>query len=81
MIRLTVMVNVCVVAHCPVSGVNVYVVVAVLSNAGDQLPVMPLVDVVGNAVNVSPEHIGDTGSNVGVVGVLIAIVTVTVIVY
>jgi hypothetical protein len=40
------------VPHCPELGVNVYVVVptvAVLIAAGFQVPVIPLVDVVGNA--------------------------------
>ena len=41
-------------------GVNVYVVVAVLFNAGDHVPVMLLFDVVGRATNVPPEHIGAT---------------------
>ena len=36
-----------------------------LSNAGDQVPVMPSSEVVGN-VAVPPEHIGDTCVNVGV---------------
>jgi hypothetical protein len=41
-----------VIAHWPVVGVNVYVVVPVLDVlmvAGFHVPVMPLVDVVGNA--------------------------------
>jgi hypothetical protein len=62
------MVKVAVVTHCPASGVKVYVVVAVLSKAGDQLPVYPLFDVVGNAGNVSPLQIGATAVNVGVTG-------------
>ena len=61
----TVMVNVVVLAHCPAVGVNVYVVVAVLFNAGDQVPVIPLLEVVGNAANASPEQMGDTAVNVG----------------
>ena len=64
---LTVIVSVVVVAHCPAVGVNVYVVVVVLSNAGDQVPVIPLLDVVGNAANTAPEHIAATGVNVGVI--------------
>ena len=40
--------------------------VAVLFKAGDQVPVMPLSDVVGRAVSASPEHIGATGVNTGV---------------
>ena len=38
----------------------------VLSNAGDHVPVIPLVDVVGKAANASPLHIGLTAVNVGV---------------
>ncbi|AWA29420.1 hypothetical protein HYN48_04585 [Flavobacterium magnum] len=34
--------------------------------AGDQVPVKPLLDVVGNAANVLPEQIGATAVNVGV---------------
>jgi hypothetical protein len=54
-----------VVAHCPAVGVNVYGVVAVLFTAGDQVPVIPFVDVVGS-VMVPPEHIGGCAVNVGV---------------
>jgi hypothetical protein len=63
---LTVIVNVAVVAHCPAVGVKVYVVVAVLFNAGDQVPVIPLFDVIGNAAKLAPEQIGATAVNVGV---------------
>ncbi len=41
-------------------GVNVYVVVAMLFKAGDQLPAILLVDVVGNALNVAPVQIAGT---------------------
>jgi len=41
-------------------------VVDVLSNAGDQLPVMPLVDVVGSAVKIPPEQIAATVVKIGV---------------
>jgi hypothetical protein len=75
---LTVIVNVAVVAHWPAVGVKVYVVVAVLSNAGDQVPVMPLFDVVGNADKLAPEQIGDTAVNVGVTFGLTVIVNVVV---
>jgi hypothetical protein len=34
-------------AHSPGSGVNVYVVVTVLSITGDQVPFIPLFDIVG----------------------------------
>jgi hypothetical protein len=36
-----------------------------LSNAGDQLPVIPLVEVVGKADKVLPEQIGATDANAG----------------
>ncbi len=39
-----------------------------LFSAGNHVPVMPLVDVVGNAAKAAPEHIGAMGLNVGVVG-------------
>jgi hypothetical protein len=76
---LTVIVNVVVVAHWPASGVNVYVVVAVLFNAGLQLPLMPLVDVVGNAAKTPPEQIAATGAKVGVTFGLTVIVNVVVV--
>ena len=44
--------------------------VAVLFNAGDQVPLNPLFDVVGNADNVAPEQMGDTALKVGVVDVV-----------
>ena len=61
----TVMVTTAVVAHKPTVGVKVQDVVAVLSNAGDQLPVIPLVEVVGKADKVLPEQIGATDANAG----------------
>ena len=76
---LTVIVNVAVVAHCPAVGVNVYVVVAVLFSAGAQDPAIPLLDVVGNAVNVAPEQIGATAVNIGVMFGLTVIVNVAVV--
>ena len=54
-------------AHCPAVGVKVYVVVAVLFNAGDQVPEILLFDVVGSAFKVAPEQIAATWVNVGVV--------------
>jgi hypothetical protein len=59
--------------------VKVYVVVVVLSNAGDQLPVIPLLDVVGNADKLAPEQIGATAVNVGVIFGLTVIVNVAVV--
>ena len=79
MFGFTVMVNVVVVAHCPAVGVNVYVVVAVLFNAGDQVPVNPLLEVVGSAVSVAPEQMGATDVNVGVMFGLTVIVKVVVV--
>ena len=78
-LELTVIVNVAIVAHCPAVGVKVYVVVAVLFSAGDQVPVIPFVEVVGNAANVPPEQIGFTVANVGVILELTVIVNVCVV--
>ena len=47
-------------------GVKVYRVVAVLFKAGDQVPVTPLVEVVGKGDRAAPEQIGATAVNVGV---------------
>ena len=63
----TVIVNVVVVAHCSVAGVNVYVVVAILFNAGDQVPDIPLFEVVGKALRFCPMHIGANAVKVGVI--------------
>ena len=49
-------VKVVVVAHQPGSGVNVYVVVVVLSIDGDHVPVIPLLLVIGSAGIVEPEQ-------------------------
>ena len=48
-------------------------------SAGAQVPVIPLLDVVGNAVSVAPEQIGATGVNVGVMFGLTVIVNVAVV--
>ena len=53
--------------------------VAVLFSAGDQVPVMPLLDVVGNGLSVAPEQIGATAVNVGVMFGLTTIVKVVVV--
>ena len=53
--------------------------VFVLSSAGAQVPVMPLLEVVGNGVNVAPEQIGATAVNVGVTLELTVIVIVVVV--
>jgi len=51
----------------------------VLFKAGAQVPVIPLLDVVGSAVSVAPEHIGATAVNVGVIFGLTVIVNVAVV--
>jgi hypothetical protein len=51
----------------------------VLSKAGDQVPVMPLFDIVGNGDKVAPEQIVATGVNVGVVFEFTVIVNVVVV--
>jgi hypothetical protein len=76
---LTVMIKVVVVAHCPAVGVNVYVVVTVLSSAGAHVPVMPLLEVVGSGDKVAPIQIGVTELNVGVIFGLTVIVKVVVV--
>jgi len=79
MFGLTVIVKVVVVAHRPAVGVNVYVVVVVLSSTGAQVPVIPLLEVVGNGANTAPEHIAATGVNVGVMLGLTVMVKVVVV--
>ena len=65
---VTVTVNVAVVAQSPADGVNVYVPVFVLSTVdGDQVPVTPLLDVVGRTGAADPLHIGAGVVNVGTV--------------
>ena len=58
---------------------NVYVVVVVLSKAGAQVPVIPLLEVVDNGASVAPEQIGPTAVNVGVTLELTTIVIVAVV--
>lgn len=78
-IGLTLIVKVVVVAHCPDDGVKVYNVVEVLFNAGDQEPVIPLVEVVGNGVSIVPVQIGETEINVGKTFEFIVIVKVAIV--
>jgi hypothetical protein len=76
MLLLTVTVIVVVVAHWPAPGVKVYVpLVVLLTVAGDHVPVIPFVDVVGKTGASEPLQIGETGLKVGTVP---AAVTVTV---
>ena len=57
------------VAHCPAVGVKVYVVVAVLFNAGNQLPVNPFNEVVGSGSIVASEQtVVSIAPNVGTTG-------------
>ena len=79
MFGLTTIVSVVVVAHCPAVGVKVYVVVAVLFSVGAHVPVMPSLDVRGNAASVAPEQIGATAVNVGVTLGLTVMVNVVVV--
>ena len=51
-------------------------VVVVLSKEGAQVPVIPLLEVVGNGAKVAPEHIDATALNVGVIFGLTVIVNV-----
>jgi len=51
----------------------------VLSKAGTHVPVMPLLEVVGNGVSVVPEQIGAIAVNVGVILLLTVIVNVVVV--
>ena len=53
--------------------------VAVLSKAGDQVPVIPLLEVVGSAVSVAPEQIGATALNAGVMFGFTVMVKVVVV--
>ena len=53
--------------------------VAVLFKAGAHVPVMPLVEVVGNGASTAPEHIDVTGVNVGVTFGVTVIVKVVVV--
>ena len=51
-----------------------------MSKAGDQVPVIELFEVVGNADKLPPEHIGETAVNTGVVPEVTFTVTVLVLV-
>ena len=62
-------VSVAVTAHCPASGVNVYVPLAVLLTvAGDQVPVIPLVEVAGSIGAGLPLQIGASDAKLAVTG-------------
>ena len=53
--------------------------VVVLFNAGAQVPVIPLFDVVGKAANTAPEQIAAPGVKVGVIFAFTVIVSVVVV--
>ena len=53
-------------------------VVAVLFNAGDQTPDMPLLETVGSGLSADPEQMEATGVKVGTVKGLTVIVSVAV---
>ena len=50
-----------------------------LSKAGAQIPVMPLLEVIGNGCNVAPEQIGAIAANVGVTLEFTVMVNVVVV--
>ena len=77
-VALTVTVIVAEAAHCPASGVKVYVVVALLLIAGFHDPVILLFDVDGK-VNDAPLQISLTCVNNGVTVALTVIVMVVVV--
>ena len=52
---------------------------AVLSSAGVHVPVIPLMEVVGNGANTAPEQMGVTALNAGVIFGLTVIVNVVVV--
>jgi hypothetical protein len=56
------------------------VVVAVLFIAGNQVPVIPLVEVVGNAAKASPEQIAATAVNVGTIVFGFTVIVIVVLV-
>ena len=62
---VTVTVLVAAIAHCPAVGVNVYVVVALLLNAGAQVPLILFIEVVGN-VTTPPLQIVVSGLTIAV---------------
>ena len=53
--------------------------VALLSKAGDQVPVIPLLDVVGSGAKAVPVQIGLTAVKVGVVNGFTVIIRVAVV--
>jgi hypothetical protein len=54
------MVIVAAVVHSPILVIKVYSVVAALFKAGDQVPEIPFVEVVGKVDKVAPEQMAST---------------------
>ena len=80
MFGVTVTVNVAGLAHCPAVGVNVYVPGLLLSTTeGFQVPLIPLVDVLGNVGTIPPAQIFNEVPKLNVGVVLGIIVTVIVV--
>jgi hypothetical protein len=53
--------------HCPAFGVNVYVPeIVLLTTDGDQVPITPFVEIIGNVGVVAPLQNGAIGINIGV---------------
>jgi hypothetical protein len=78
-LAFTVMVIFVTVAHWPAAGVKVYVVVVVLSNAGDHVPLMPLFEIAGNGAKADPAQIAATCVNIGVTFVFTTMVMEVVV--
>jgi hypothetical protein len=77
---VTVISSVVVVAHCPTTGVKVYVADAVLLMiAGLQVPVIPLTEVVGNVGAVEPEQKAGMAANAGVTWLVMVISMVAIV--
>jgi hypothetical protein len=78
---VTLTVKVVVVAHCPASGVKAYVPLLALSTmAGDHVPVMELLEEVGNEGTIPPEQILNVVPKLNVGVICGVIVTVNVVV-
>ena len=75
---VTVMLNVAVVAQRPAVGVNVYMVIpaVVVLTAGLQVPVMPLVEVVGNTGAAAPAQTAGIAAKIGVIGAVTVMLNV-----
>jgi pimeloyl-ACP methyl ester carboxylesterase len=67
--------------HCPESGENIYSVVVVLFIAGDQVPVTPLVEVVGKDAKAAPEQIGAIWLKMATIGFTTIVILAGVVVH